>query len=215
MWREFQKNVKCHSQAISYRTKWDGIALHVQCTHILIVIGKMWGVRQICATVSPTFCSEGTRRDETAFHKIECHLHFAVQSTRCDEIIIQKVDHCYSHTVSYRNHVRGFFKFDEYGSPFVGPNRARCCDETIIHKMWAITHWLLVIGLNVMRCLSEKWEHDTHSVGHRTRCDETTFQKNGEHDSHPVGYRTRCDETASQKSVEHDSLPVGHTTQCD
>ena len=43
--------------------------------------------------------------------------------------------------------------------------------------MHNVTHWLLGIGKDVMKSLSQNVQHHTQAVGHGRRCDETAFHR--------------------------------------
>ena len=50
-------------------------------------------------------------------------------------------------------------------------------DEIAFHKMWNVTHTLLVIGKDVMRVPFEDVQCHSQTVGHRKRRDETALHK--------------------------------------
>src|SRR6266550_381291 len=53
-------------------------------------------------------------------------------------------------------------------------NRKRCNEIIAFHKMYNVTHFLLVIGKDLMRLPFTVQSHSL-AVGHRKRCDETAF----------------------------------------
>ena len=100
--------------------------------------------------------------------------------------------------------------------------------------MCIVTHCLLIIGRDVMTLTVKNVQcHSQAAVGHRSRCDETTFQKmcNVTHKlwvigndvmilpltthSLPIGHRKRCDKAAFDKNVQCHSLPLGHRRRYD
>ena len=54
---------------------------------------------------------------------------------------------------------------------------AREDDETAFHKICNVTHLLLVIGKDVMSCLSQNVQCCSLAAHHRIKCDESAFCK--------------------------------------
>jgi hypothetical protein len=76
-------------------------------------------------------------------------------------------------------------------------------------NIWSVgTHFLLVIGQDVMRLPFRKVWHVTHLL---LVIDETAFEQHVQFHSHSVGHMKRCDETAfgNIKNIIHLLLVIG------
>ena len=172
-WHWLSQNVQCHSLAIGNKKRCDETDFHKTCnvTHKLLV---MWrGVRRVpfkkCPmshsllvigkdvmrppvgtkhAISLTSCGHGKGCDDTDFHK--CAISLTSYLSK-EKVCISRNVPCHSLPVCHR----------------------KWCDKTTFHKICNVTHFLLVIGKDVMTPPFTKFQCHSLAVGHRNRCDDT------------------------------------------
>ena len=150
-WDSLSQNVQCHLQAFGHRKRGDETIFHKMwnVTHSLLVIGK--DVIRLCFTKCAMPLA-ACWTDEKMWW--DCLSQNSMSFTRCRSQENMWWDHCSKNVQCHSlaiGHIKDVMSYLSQMCKLTCCGRRKRCDETIFHQVCNVTHFLLVIGKDVMR----------------------------------------------------------------